>query len=226
VSYYTKNDGNLYKKDEAGIEVPVGFPTPAWINQQGTGSIFAALGAGDPVWAAYEHNTASVAAPTQANIGTTVARCVLFRLPRTLAVAIIHMFGIGASGAYNFGIYARPQGSPLLWSASVSPAANVWSSAAITGLTLNANTDYWFCIATAGAGVTAGFRSPAPPVHSAQFGADAAPLGGRLIGIPVYAQFAVTGGALPANLPVLAAAAYAGGTTGSVPFAWLEGTAS
>jgi hypothetical protein len=52
-------------------------------------------------------------------------------------------------------------------------------------------------------------------------------LGGRAgLGIPTYAQVAVVTGAWPATLPTLAAAAYAGGTTGSVPFAWLLGTAS
>jgi hypothetical protein len=118
-----------------------------------------------------------------------------------------------------------------LWdSGLVSTTANLWQQYS-TGLTLAPGTLYLFAFTVAATGTTAPFRSPHAPLGTSQFGTFGGAVGESEItsGVPGigfarYAQFAVTSGALPATVAQnsIAAAAYANGTTGSVPFAWVS----
>jgi hypothetical protein len=170
----------------------------------------------------------AVAGPTPTGIGTTVARCVQFTPPANITVNRIRLFGVGVTtNLYMFAIYPVGSATSKLWeSGTVTTAANIWLAiSAGLPITLTAGTRYWFCVTAASTGTTAGFRSLAAPLGTTFWGADAAPLGDRALGLPVFAQFTVVGGAFPAALPALAAAAFAGGTTGSVPFALLDSVA-
>lgn len=167
-------------------------------------------------------NMLAIAGPTPTQITTSIARCVRFTPPANITVVNVRLFGIAAvTSLYRIAIYPVGLGSSLLWSLSINAQLNTWMSNSCS-FNLVAGTKYWFCITTSGTGTTAGFRSLAAPLNAAFWGADVAPLGARNLSFPVFAQFAVTAGAFPATLPAIAAAAYAGGTTGSVPFALLD----
>jgi len=165
----------------------------------------------------------TVAGPTPTGIGSTVARCVLFKLSAAITTAKIRLFPVAAvANLYKFAIYPKAVGSARLWeSGLVSTTANTWLNISAV-VTLAANTEYWWCVTTTSTGTTAAFRTPAAPLHSAFFGASVAPLGARNLGLPEYAQFAVTAGAFPATLPSIVAAAYGAGSTGTVPIAFFD----
>lgn len=204
--------------------------TPDWVGQSGAGSLFSASGYGDPNLATRELDMGTVAAPSGANFGVTVARCVKFRLPKTLALSAVHLFGNAALGSavLQFAIYPVGTGAARLWqSATTTSAANAWVSfTGITGATLSANTNYWFCQLWNSTSTVIPFRTPPAPVHGNLFGASVAPLGGRSIGIREFAQFTISAGVFPATLPAIASAAYASTGNGSIPPAFLEGSAS
>lgn len=211
---------------------------PKWRYQEGAGALFAARGNGDPLDAARRLRMDLVVGPAPNQVTATVARCVKFRLPMTLSSATMRLLTDAATtGIYRFAVYpAAPGSSRVFDSGTVTTVADSILSVSMTGVTLSKDTDYWFCMGVGAAGtITAAFRSPAAPLSQVQYGSDASPsfLSGKGIGIPEVAQFAVTSGALatagagwPATLPAIAAAAYANGTTGSVPIAFFEGTAA
>lgn len=211
-------------------EVTAGGYTPGYVAQTGANSIFGAAGQGDPARMAREMDMGGVAGPTPAGITATVVRAVKFRLPHSLTLSQVSLFGVGAAATgYIFGILPVTPGGARLWvSAAISAAANAWNNIPVSPtVLLQANTDYWFCVSNNNStGATSGYRSPPSPLGTAQFGAGAAPLGGRSLGISEYAQFATTAGAMPTTTPAIAAAAYAGGATGTVPCAFLLGTAA
>lgn len=176
-----------------------------------------------------EWNMLAVAGPTPTGITASLARCIQFTPPANITINKIRLFGVGATtNLYKFAIYAVGAGSAKLWdSGTVTSAANAWLNIA-TGLpiTLTAGTRYWFCVTAVTTGTTAGFRSMPAPLGTNFWGASAAPIGALSLSLPVCAQFAVTTGVFPATLPAIAAAAYSGGTTGSVPFALLDSSAA
>ena len=217
----TLGNGYLYYSGSAfAFQTPAGGSNPAWY-----GKLYATRANCDPIDQAQRQNMLAVNAPTPTNITISLARCVQFTPPADITVANIRLFGTGATTSlYKFAIYAVGSGTVKLWdSGTVTSVSNAWLNIT-TGLpiTLTAGTKYWWCVTTVSTGTVSGFRSEAAPLGTNFYGADAAPFGGSSLGFPVYAQFAVSSGVFPANLPTIAAAAYAGGTTGSVPFGWLD----
>ena len=213
--------GYLYYSGSAwAFQTPAGGSNPSWY-----GKLYATRGDCDPVVQALHENMLAVAAPTPTNITVSIARCVQFTPPANITVASIRLFGVGATtNLYKFAIYAVGTSTAKLWdSGTVTTTANAWLNLT-SGLpiTLTAGTKYWWCVTVVSTGTTAGFRSEAAPLGTNYWGDNVAPLGGTSLGLPVYAQFAVSTGVFPSTLPTIAAAAYAGGTTGSVPFALLD----
>ena len=199
---------------------PTSGSNPSWY-----GKLYGAMGDCNPVTQVEHENMLSVAGPTPTGITTSLARCVQFTPPANITVANIRLFGVGATTSlYKFAIYTVGTSTAKLWdSGTVTTVANTWLNLT-TGLpiTLTAGTKYWWCVTVVSTGTTAGFRSEAAPLGTNYYGANAAPLGGTSLGLSVYAQFAVSTGVFPETLPSIAAAAYAGGTTGSVPFGYLD----
>lgn len=203
----------------------------AWENQAAN-ALFAAWGDGDPASAvSLLSANESVAGPTNTAQGSTTARLVKFRLPRTLAVSAVRYFSIAALAAasgWHFAIYRESDGAKLWDSGNLATLANAWNSAPVAGVTLSANTNYWLAAVPVAIGTTAAFRTPAPAMHPAFFGAPSAPLGGRSIGMPEVVQAALaTANVFPATLTGLVAYAGAGtAANGTVPVCFLEGTAT
>jgi hypothetical protein len=192
------------------------------------GVLYSAQGDCNPISGSLLNHMLAVGGPTPTAITVSLARCVQFTPPANITVNRIRCFGVGSTtNQYKFAIYPVGAGTNKLWdSGTVTTTANTWlNMSAGLPITVTADTQYWFCVTAVTTGTTAGFRSPAAPTGTAFWGADAAPLGTRGLGLPVLAQFAVNTGVFPATLPVIAAAAYAGGTTGSVPFALLDNVA-
>jgi hypothetical protein len=197
----------------------LGTTTDAW-----NGVYHSNMSNGDPISMLRDWTMNSVAGPTPTNIGSTVARVVKLRNPATITVTKIHLFGVATVTAlYRFAIYDATTLVRLWDSGNVTSAANAWLSIT-TGLPLilTGGSNYWFAVTTPSTGTVAAFRSPHAPVGTAFWGGPTTPLGTTSVGFPVFAQFAVTAGAFPVTMPALAAAAYAGGTTGTVPFAILS----
>jgi hypothetical protein len=210
----TYNGANL-----ALITDIVGGNSPAW-----QGVYHSNMSNCDPIALFRDWQMNSVAGPTPTNIGSTVARIVKFENPSVLTVNKIYLFGVAVvASLYKFAIYRDSDKAKIWESGLVTSALNTWL-AITTGLpiTLASDTDYWFAVTTPGTGTVAGFRSPHAPLAPAFWGAASAPFGNVSLGFPVFAQFTVTAGAFPVTMPAIAAAAYAGATTGSVPFAILS----
>jgi hypothetical protein len=181
--------------------------------------------------------TLAVARPTPTEIGTSVARCVQFTPPANMTLLRVKMFGIGTTtGKYSIAIYPVGQGSARLWFADMcNTVVNTWMIylGYTPSVDLIAGTKYWFCITATGTGTTAGFRSLIAPSGTNFWGNNSAsePWLGRSLSFPVFAQFTSPSSGqffdLP-TLPAITAATYAGitaftgGTTGSVPFAFLD----
>ncbi|MBI5793571.1 hypothetical protein HZA87_00580 [Candidatus Uhrbacteria bacterium] len=213
------------KKFSCGTDQTGGGSNPPW-----AGVLHATMGDGNSIYVARSMEVLNtVAGPTPTGIGTTVARCVGYRSAYAITVNRVRLLGVGATtNLYKFAVYPRGTGAARLWeSGTVTSAANTWLSiSAATPFSLSANTDYWFCVSAVTTGTTAGFRSMPAPINTIQYNADNSPLGNRSLGLPVFVQFAVTAGAFPATLPAVVAAAYAGGSTGSVPFAFFDNSSA
>ncbi len=211
---------STYLRGDQTWATVAGGSNPAWY-----GKLYAARGTCDPVEQAWHENMLAVSGPTPTGVTASVARVVQFMPPANITVNNIRLFGVGATtNLYKFAIYPVGSSTSKLWdSGTVTTASNTWLNLT-TGLpiTLTAGTEYWWCVTVVGTGTTAGFRSEAAPLGTNYGGADVAPLGNSSLGLPVYAQFAVTSGVFPTTLPTIVAAAYAGGTTGAVPFGWLD----
>jgi hypothetical protein len=213
--------GYLYYSGSAwSFQTPAGGSNPAWY-----GKLYATRADCNPITQAEHENMLSVAAPTPTNITVSLARCVQFTPPANITVTNIRLFGVGiTTNLYKFAIYPVGTSTVKVWdSGTVTTAANTWLNIT-TGMpiTLTAGTKYWWCVTAVAIGTVAGFRSEPAPLGTNYWGANAAPLGGTSLGLPVYAQFAVSTGVFPTNLPTIAAAAYSGGTTGTVPYGWLD----
>lgn len=105
-----------------------------------------------------------------------------------------------------------------------SVGAGWWTMTPNPVFTLEANTPYWFGASASATSSTAQFRTPASPIAGSLGVASSLP--GSLQGYgPRFAQMAVTAGAWPATLPVLADAAFASaGTSGTVPILFASST--
>ena len=190
----------------------------------------------DPIALCYLWNMNAVSGPTPTNIGTTIARCVQFTPPVNTIIWRVRMFGVGAtSGLYAIAIYPVGTGSSKLWEvSSINSAVNTWMiyQGTPSPIILVGGTKYWFCIRALGTGTTAGFKSMHAPLGTNFWGADKFCYPSfwdpatKPLSVPVFCQFTTSAGGpptlFPDLLPVVAAAAYAGGATGSVPFAFLD----
>lgn len=214
-------DNTKYLRGDQTWVAPAGGSNPTWY-----GKFYATSGDGNPILQAQHENMLAVAGPTPTGIGITIGRCVMFTPPANITVTNIRLFGVGATTSlYKFAIYPVGTSTTKVWdSGTITTVANTWNNiTAGLPVTLTAGTKYWWCVTVVATGTTAGFRSEAAPLGTNYWGANVAPLGGTSLGLPVYAQFTVTSpGVFPTTLPAIAAAAYAGGTTGSVPFGYLD----
>ncbi len=198
-----------------------GGSTPSWY-----GVLYSNQNDCNPNEVFREWNMLAVAGPTPTAITISLARCVMFTPPQNMTVIKVRLFGVGITASlYKLAIYPVGAGSSKLWdSGTVTTAANTWLNI-VTNFAITAATKYWFCVTAVSTGTVAGFRSGPASLGTTFWGADASPIGNRALSIPVCAQFAVSSGVFPATLPAIAAAAYANGTTGSVPFALLDSVA-
>lgn len=210
-----------------------------YLKRSGNNIVGSVISGGSPVWYGVLHATmadcnpidqanlmhvTAVAGPSPTGVTASIARCVLFKNPYSITIRHVRLFGIGATtGLYKFAIYPKTVGSARTWeSGAINSAVNTWLDiTAGLPITLPIG-EYWFCVAVTATGTTAGFRSQPAPLGTNHWGTSVAPLGSRNLGLPEYVQFAVTAGAFPVILPSLVAASYAGGATGTVPFAWLD----
>lgn len=204
----------------AGDLVVTGSP-PSWY-----GVLYSNQNDCNPNEALREWNMLAVAGPTPTGITVSLARAVMFTPPANMTCIKVRLFGVGVTtNLYKFAIYPVGVGSTKLWdSGTVTTAANTWLNI-VTNFNLTAGTQYWFCVTAVTTGTTAGFRSMPAPLGTNFWGANVAPVGARALSISVYVQFVVASGVFPGTLPAVAAAAYAAGTTGTVPFALLDSIA-
>ena len=123
---------------------------------------------------------------------------------------------------YAFAVYSGA-GTKVIDTGAVTTVANTWLAITVAAVKLTADADYWFCVSAVAAGVTPAFFSPYPPLYADFWKASAAPLGGRSIQLPEYVQVSTDGGGgFWDPMPTKAAAAFAGGATGAVPFALFD----
>lgn len=193
-------------------------PVPKWFSD---GTCFVAFADGDPAQAAWHYTMATTTKPTPTEVGTSIARCVKFRLPKAITAANLRVFSIAVTALYRFAIYDAVTGNRLWESGTVTTVANDWNTLSLSNLALDANKDYWFCMTVSGTGTTSAFRTFYATSHANFYGAANSPIGALSIGMAIFAQFAVSSGNFPTTLPALAAAAYATADTGSLPLAFL-----
>lgn len=160
-------------------------------------------------------------AATPTNIGTSVARCSLFRPRRTIVVDAIYQYGVGATtNVYRCAIYRYSDHARLTSEIAFSTAANTWGVVnSGLALTLSAGVLYYVACSVNATGTTAGPAclggTVAATTGQIATAPDAlpnnlAPALGFLDGF--FFQFSVTVGALPATAPTPAAqAAWTGG---------------
>lgn len=211
-------------------------PGLAWVENHpwiktGAGVIYPAFADGNLPMVAFQNASGSSVGITisGANVGTAVARMVKFRLPRTLAVTDFYIYPASTptNDDWTFAVYPVGASTAKTWSNDMASAtANTWYNASGLSFTLNANTDYWFCIAARLGTSPASFRTPQTVLNAAFYGSEDAPLGGLSVGIPEYAEIAVTAGSWPANLPTVDSAGNGGTWTGAAPYAYFKGTGS
>ena len=204
--------------------------TPAWV-VTGAGVRYLAYSEGNPADAIDAFDMASQAGPTATAVGTGIVRLVKFRLPKQLTVSALRIFYIATGvNVFSFAVYRVSDGARMFNTGLLTaPAANTWGNFAVAGSpVLAAGVEYWLAMGVSAANTTNTFRSWPQLVNAAIFGAHVAPLG-TVLGMPTFAQAAVTIGATPtwpATLPAVAAAAYVNATTGTIPAVLLEGTAA
>lgn len=215
------------------------------VNAAGTGHEYATPSAGgNPPWAgllqlafgngtptfdrvlsAYGNAAHSVAGPTPTNIGTAVGRLWEFEVPYSLTVNRIRIWTVAAvASAYTLAIY-NAAGTRVILIDPLTTVANGWVSASVAAVALPAGV-YWLGLGAKVTGTTSGLRTPAAPVASFP---GTAVLPGNLAasyGQARIAQVALVNGAWPAALPALAAPAWAGGATGSLPLVYLDNNAA
>lgn len=162
----------------------------------------------------------SVAA-TPTNIGNTVARIAYFVPPANITVNRIRFFGVGATtNVYRVALYNGDTLARLTTELAFTTAANTWGSAGATlNLALTANQLYFIAVSVNATGTTAGLLCMSPTIAATT---------GQVAVLPknfpgsldidskhlrgAFAQFTVTGGALPATAATIATqAAWTGG---------------
>lgn len=210
-----------------GLPGPQGIPGPPGADWPASweGVLHLAMGDGNPARAllALSNSAVSVAGPTPTGIGATVGRLVLFRCRAAITVRAVRWHSLtNVAGLYAPAIYRADTGARA-WAPGAITTGAAGFQATATGLpiTLDADTPYWFGLSTVGTGTTAGFRSLAAPIATS-LGLPALPGSLNLVGAARYGQVALVAGAWPAQLPAVAAAAFAAGNTGSVPPFWLD----
>lgn len=199
------------------VDVETGA-SPAWLT---AGNCLAAFGNGDPVLANWHYNGGTVTGPTPAQVTTSIARCVKFRLPKLITATGLRFFSIAAVSEYRFAIYDLLTGLKIWESNPFTTAANDWNALSINYEDFVADNDYLFCMTVVGTGTTSAFRSFPAPIHANYYSSFYSPLGNLSIGLPAYAQFNVSSGVFPATLPTINAAQYAGSDFGTIPLAFL-----
>jgi hypothetical protein len=196
---------------------------PQWSVQEGANSYFPAWSDGGP-----SVFSAAVSSATPANIGTTTARLILFRLPVTLSLETFYWLGtesLSNSSGFHFAIYEQDTGNRI-WSAGPVGLQTYWlGSSSNLPVVLRPARAYWLAVTANSTATTAGIRTGPSPVLNFYQPPGNVPLGDKLsAGFPVQLQMALaTASTLPETLPALAGPS---GWTGGVPLVLLKGTAS
>jgi hypothetical protein len=233
-----ETDTDLYLKNTATSDPPnfvdIAPPPPAayapeWTQQTGANAVFAAIGNGDPVLAATIDTTVGPFPPNSNAFYNTAGRVVKFRLPKTLALNKVWRVGhTPGSPLWKMCIYLASNGNKV-WE---SPFFGVttpgfWESISVTGVTLNANTNYWLCWASSWTGGGAFFRLLPAPNSGNAFLSAGSPFGaapGMSIGVPEHGFISVTNAAYPSVMPAISSGG--NNVNGTVPMTYLTGTAS
>lgn len=185
--------------------------------------VISAVGANkcNPALAMLELQRAGNVAATPTNIGTSVARCSLFRPPQDITINTIRYYGVGSTtSVYRVAIYRLSDLARLTAESAFTTTASTWGVAASSlSLTLTGGADYFIACSVNATGTTAGVACLGGTVAATTGQIATAPgsLPGSLATSSGYLagyffQFAVATGALPDPAATLAAqAAWTGG---------------
>ena len=210
--------GQLHYNSDTGffVQSSIALPGDPW-----AGAVIACCRDGNPNYALNQMQLAGNVAPTPTNIGSTIARCELFRPAYDITVNRLRWYGVGAVAAiYTAAIYRLSDLARVSEQWTITTAAATWGSAAAASpFTLTAGTPYFVAVSANTTGTTAGIGAIGGTVAAAtgQISTTPGALPGNLdvdaSEISSYRfQFAVTAGALPATAATLAAqAAWTGG---------------
>jgi hypothetical protein len=197
-----KNEAASGEEPEWGplVDMPEAGYTPPWVAQSGAGSLFGALGDGNPEIGHYvgDNTGPFIYANYQGVANIKLAR---FRLPKALSLSKIWHFPIQALpvNTFKIGIY-NSDNDKIYDSGFYTGAANTWGQIATGTLSLSANTDYWIAFSVAIAHATYYYRSVAGNPAAPTVFSLAGPMMYDNIGLYNFASATTTGGVLPAEI--------------------------
>jgi hypothetical protein len=171
----------------------------------------------------YELQRAGNLAPSPSNIGTTVARCSLFKPYKSISIATIRYYGIATlNNVYRVAIYRYSDLVRISDQLSLNIAANSWGSISSV-FTLEAGVLYFAAISVSTTGITAALASLGTSVSDSTGRINSSP-SGLPTNLLNYTnsfnfQFSTTSGALPITAPALSAQS---AWTGGMPVFFLD----
>lgn len=193
------------------------------------GRVYAAAGNGDPqlAWSMAVNSGTVAATPT--NITTSVARVSYFRLPQDFTVNKIRYYGVGGvTTTYRIAIYNGDTLARILTETAFTTTANTWGEIGSSlALSLAAGQLYFIACSVNATGTTAGVlclgSSVAPTTGQVQVLPKSFPgnldIDSGYFPGPMFAQGAVTTGALPDPFPTVAVQS---SWTGGMPLFFLD----
>lgn len=207
----------VHYNDEAGFfsQSRIEYPPSAWSTK-----VICVGDITEPARNVFDMQRAGNVAATPTNIGTTVARCMLFVPESDITVNRIRWYGVGATtSVYRVAIYRYSDLARLTSELAITTVANAWGSVDASALALTGGVVYFAAVAVNATGTTAGMAAIGGTVAATTGQIQTAPasLPGNLDPAQGYLhnyafQFAVTAGALPNPAATLAAqAAWTGG---------------
>lgn len=217
--------GHLHYHETTGFYVQ---STMTNVGDPWASSIISCMRDGNPNYMLNQMQLAGNVAPTPTNIGTTVARCELFRPAYDITVNRIRWYGVGAvTSIYTVAIYSLSDLARVSEQWTITTAASTWGSAsAASPFSLTAGTLYFVAVSANTTGTTAGIGAVGGTVAAStgQIATTPGSLPGNIDIDSNYVssyrfQFAVTAGALPTTAATLAAQA---AWTGGMPAFWLD----